>query len=350
MYVGLFDTSLRRALGPAAATMFRPKLSDPSPHACRLACPPPPFRDWTRVTVGGSMMSAPMLMLASSFLFASMGVCVKLASARYGAGEIVFYRGLVGAVFIFALARARGVSLRTPVPAMHFWRGITGVTALVLWFYAIGKLPLATAITLNYMSSVWMALFLIGGAVLMGAARVDGRLVATVLVGFAGVALVLQPSMREDQFMGALAGLVSGMMSALAYLQVTALGRAGEPENRVVFYFSLGGLAAGALLALGSGFSDHTWEGLALLLATGLLATLAQLLMTRAYAVGKALSNASLNYMGIAYSFLFGVLIFDDPVTWVALAGMLLIVAAGLAATFLRSRVAPNAAPSSTEN
>jgi hypothetical protein len=58
------------------------------------------------------------------------------------------------------------------------------VTSLVLWFYALGNLPLATAMTLNYMSSVWMALFLIGGAVALGTSRVDGRLVATVLVGF----------------------------------------------------------------------------------------------------------------------------------------------------------------------
>ena len=135
-------------------------------------------------------MTAPLLMLGASLLFATMGVCVKLASAHYGAGEIVLYRSLVGAVFIAGLSHWRGGSLRTTIPAMHFWRSLTGVISLALWFYAIGKLPLATAVTLNYMSSVWMALFLIGGAVMLGSARVDPRLVATVLAGFAGVALV----------------------------------------------------------------------------------------------------------------------------------------------------------------
>ena len=100
--------------------------------------------------------------------------------------------------------------------------------------------------TLNYMSSVWMALFLLGGAVLLGAARVDGRLVATVLAGFAGVALVLRPTLEQQQLWHGLAGLLSGLTAAMAYLQVTALGRAGEPEVRIVFYFSLGGLLAGA--------------------------------------------------------------------------------------------------------
>lgn len=286
-------------------------------------------------------MTAPLLMLGASLLFATMGVCVKLASAHYGAGEIVLYRSLVGAVFIAGLSQWRGGSLRTTIPAMHFWRSLTGVVSLALWFYAIGKLPLATAVTLNYMSSVWMALFLIGGAVMLGSARVDPRLVATVLAGFAGVALVLQPTLERDQFQGALAGLTSGLTSAMAYLQVTALGRAGEPEYRVVFYFSIGGVLMGSLLTLLGGAHAHTLQGAALLLAIGVLATTAQMMMTRAYAIGRALTNASLQYMGIAFAFVFGVLVFDDPVTGVALAGMVLIVGAGLVATRLRQRAAP---------
>lgn len=283
-------------------------------------------------------MSAPLLMLCASLLFAMMGVCVKYASALYGTGELVFYRALVGALFVFGLTRARGRSLATAVPAMHFWRSASGVVALMLWFYAIGNLPLATAMTLNYMSSVWMALFLIGGSVLVGASRVDGRLVAAVLTGFGGVALVLRPSAEQQQLWHGLAGLLSGMLSALAYLQVTALGRAGEPEERIVFYFSLGGLAAGALWMALQGASTHSPRGVGLLLAIGLLATSAQMMMTRAYRIGHTLANASLQYLGIAFAFLFGVFLFDDPVTASAIAGMGLIVGAGLYATLLRTR------------
>lgn len=291
-----------------------------------------------------------MLMVLSSLLFASMGVCVKLASALYSTGEIVFYRGVIGALFIYGLTRWRGGSVRTRVPAMHAWRSVVGVSALMLWFYAIGQLPLATAVTLNYMSSVWMALFLIGGAVLLGADKVDARLVATVLAGFVGVALVLQPTLERDQARAALAGLLSGMLSALAYLLVTALGRAGEPEYRVVFYFSLGGATAGGLLALLGGLHDHTWRGLALLLATGLLATTAQMAMTRAYAIGRTLSNASLQYLGIAFSFIYGVVLFDDTVTFAALLGMCLIVGAGLVATRLRQKAVADAATANTSD
>ena len=271
-----------------------------------------------------------------------MAVCVKLASTQYAPGEIVFYRGITGALMMLALSRWQGGSVATRLPAMHFWRSLTGVVSLFLWFYAIGKLPVATAMTLNYMSSVWMALFLIGGAVMLGGARVDGRLIGTVLLGFAGVALVLRPTFEQNQLWHGLAGLLSGILAATAYLQVTALARAGEPEFRIVFYFASGGIVAGALTMLWTGISAHSFKGVALLVAVGLLATAAQLMMTRAYATGRTLVNASLQYLGIAWSFAYGVLLFDDRVTAMALAGMLLIVGAGLAATLLRSKAVPD--------
>ena len=296
-------------------------------------------------------MSAPLLMVLATLLFATMGVCVKLASAYYGAGEIVMYRGLVGTLFLFAMTRVKGLSLKTSVPAMHFWRSLSGVIALSLWFFAISKLPLATAMTLNYMSSVWMALFLIGGAVLMGAAKVDPRLIITVLLGFLGVGLVLQPAMEDQQVWHGLAGLASGMLSAMAYLQVTSLGRAGEPEYRIVFYFSMGGVVAGALTTVVShgGWHAHTWTGAALLLAVGVLATAAQLLMTRAYGTGKPLVNASLQYLGIVFSALYGVLLFGDRLGLASWIGILLIVGAGLGATLLRARNTPKDAQHSVQ-
>jgi drug/metabolite transporter (DMT)-like permease len=291
-------------------------------------------------------MSAPLLMICASFLFATMGVCVKVASDTYGAGEIVMYRGLVGVIGIALAARLRGISLKTKVPAMHAWRSVVGVSALTMWFYAIGHMPLATAVTLNYMSSVWMALFLIGGAVVLGAQRVDSRLVSAVLVGFVGVALVLQPSMDRDQLVPGMVGLASGMLSALAYLQVTTLGRVGEPEIRVVFYFSVGGFLTGLMMSLIQGWhTHHTPTGLLLLLATGVFATTAQVLMTRAYAIGRPLSNASLQYLGIAFSFVYGIWLFHDPLTWIAVGGMVLIVSAGLVASRLRATTLSATAP-----
>ena len=93
--------------------------------------------------------SAPVLMVGAAFAFTLMGVCVEFASTRYGAGEIVFYRSLVGLALMALVMRWRGIGWATRVPGMHFWRSLSGTIALCLWFYAIGGLPLATAITVS---------------------------------------------------------------------------------------------------------------------------------------------------------------------------------------------------------
>ena len=105
-------------------------------------------------------------MVLGALIFATMGVCVKIASQWFSSAELVFYRGLIGIVFLWLLARNRGVPLKTRYPLMHAWRSLIGVASLGAWFYAIAHMPLATAMTLNYMSSVWIAAFLVGGALL----------------------------------------------------------------------------------------------------------------------------------------------------------------------------------------
>lgn len=284
-------------------------------------------------------------MVAGALLFASMGVCIKFASRYFHSAEIVGYRGLIGLLFLLIVARSRGVSLSTRVPMMHLWRSTVGTIALLCWFYAIAVLPLPTAMTLNYMSSVWIATFLLGGALLFQRAgqplRGQAPLFAAVLVGFAGVALVLRPTIEADQGMGGLVGLLSGLASALAYLQVSALSRVGEPETRTVFYFSLGALVVGLAGTLLIGASPWVWPHVLWLLPIGLLAVLGQLCMTRAYASGATLVVANLQYFGIAFAALYGILIFGDELPLTGWIGMGLIVASGIAATFLRERAVP---------
>ncbi len=290
-------------------------------------------------------------MIVAAFAFALMGVCVKFASAYFTATELVFYRGVVSMVFVWAWARSQGVGLRTRVPAMHLWRAVIGTVSLGAWFYAIGKLPLATAMTLNYMSSVWIAAFLVGGALLYGKAQPQNALFATVLAGFGGVVLVLRPAFEANQLWPGLIGMMSGMTAALAYLQVTALSRAGEPEARVVFYFAVAsavfgalGMALGAITGIGfTGFSAWNWQHAIWILPIGILASLGQLCMTRAYASGSTLLVANLQYSGIVFGAIFSVLIFDDHLPLLAWSGMALIIASGIAATVLRTRAVPGA-------
>ncbi|MDZ4189875.1 MAG: DMT family transporter [Hydrogenophaga sp.] len=286
-------------------------------------------------------------MLLASLFFATMGVCIKFASEHFNSFEIVCYRGMVGVVFLLGMTRVRGVSLRTTVPMMHFWRSVVGVTALTSWFYAIAALPLATAVTLNYMSSVWIAAFLLGGALLVqgrnAPIKQQGPLFLAVLAGFAGVAMMLRPTLNEDQFVGAFVGLISGIFSALAYLQVAALARAGEPESRTVFYFSIGAVLAGALGMVFVGASAWHWPSALWLLPIGLLAVFGQLCMTRAYASGATLVVANLQYSGIVFAGIYSLTIFGDQLPLIGWLGMGLIIVSGITATALRARAVPHA-------
>ncbi len=286
-------------------------------------------------------------MLLASLLFATMGVCIKFASVHFNSFEIVCYRGMVGVVFLIGLTRLRGVSLRTQVPMMHVWRSVVGVISLTAWFYAIATLPLATAMTLNYMSSVWIATFLLGGALLMqgrnAPIKQQGPLFLAVLAGFGGVAMMLRPTLAQDQVLGALVGLLSGIFAAFAYLQVTALSRLGEPESRTVFYFSIGAVLAGALGMVFTGVSAWHWPSALWLLPIGLLAVLGQLCMTRAYASGATLVVANLQYSGIVFAGLYSLTVFGDRLPLIGWLGMGLIIVSGITATVLRTRAVPNA-------
>ena len=290
-------------------------------------------------------MQASWMILASLF-FATMSVCIKFASSHFHTFELVFYRGLIGMVIMASLCRAQGVSLRTTVPLMHVWRSAIGVMSLSAWFYAIAHLPLATAMTLNYMSGVWVAAFLVGGTLVMGRlqdATRQGPIVLTVIAGFTGVVMILRPTIEQNQLFAGVIGLLSGLGAAMAYMQVAALGRIGEPESRTVFYFSIGTTLVGGTAMLFTGASDWVWPQVLWLLPIGLLAAWGQLCMTKAYSHGATLLVANLQYSGIVFAALYGLFLFGDLIPPIGWMGMALIIASGIVATALRNRALPQA-------
>ena len=257
------------------------------------------------------------------------------------------YRGCIGMVITSALIVYNHDSFRTPFLRHHFWRGILGVTAMWLWFFSVGKLPLATGMTLNYMSSIWIAAILCAGAIWHRKKQHEWRMVAAIGMSFVGVILLLRPTIHADQWFAGMVALVSGILSALAYLQVRHLGQLGETEARVVFYLSTVGTVAGFV---GTCFGEsrvsgnlHGWHahggtGIMLILAIGVCATVAQVAMTRAYRLGNTLVTANLQYTGILFSSAWGVLLWGDVLNWSAWLGIAVILASGLAATYYNVR------------
>jgi len=263
-------------------------------------------------------------MLVAAALFALMGVLVKHASAQFSSAELVFYRSAFGLLAIWGVIAVTHRRLLAPLATRHlrthFWRGLAGFAALVLFFYAIARLPLATAVTLNYTAPLFLAAL----SAWWLHERHGRGLVAAVLLGFVGIMLLLRPQLQDEAWLPALAGLVSGMLAAVAYVNVKQLGRLGEPEWRVVFYFTLLATVGGGAWMAVAGFhrpqpGDWPW-----LIGIGVTATLAQLALTRAYHRGRTLTVGALAYTTVGFAAVYDVLLFGERLplpAWIGMGG-----------------------------
>jgi len=275
-------------------------------------------------------------MIAASFFFACMGVCVKLASTQFSAAEIVFYRSFINLLFLLVLVKSRGIPVKTPLWMLHVRRSGSGCISLMLYFYAISMLPLASAVTLSYTSPLFLAVYL----VLLGKARLRGGMIFALLLGFLGVVLLLRPSFQADQLFGGAIGLASGMVAGLAYFNVRELGAHGEAEERIVFYFALVTTIVSAVWMMFFEFHAVDWRGGLLLLGVGSFGTLAQLVMTRAYKRGNTLVSASLAYSTVIFASVFGTLLWKETLSAGAWSAIALIVSSGVFSTWF-SRANP---------
>lgn len=271
-------------------------------------------------------------MLVSGFLFAASGVFIKLGAQWFDAAEMAFYRSLLTFLSVLAVIAVRGGN-PWPGPAIgtHLVRGTMGAISLVGYFYAMTMLPLATAQTLNYTSPLFLA---IATTLVMGE-RFSRTLLAAVLLGFVGIAILLRPSFATGQEAPALIGLFSGAFASWAYLAVRSLGRAGEPDWRIVLWFGLVAsvLSAGWQLAT-STFHPVGWDNAWIIVGVGVTGTLAQLAMTRAYSAGNTLVSGALSYSTIVYATIFTIVIWDEKLSPLAWIGMAIIVASGLLALY----------------
>ena len=272
-------------------------------------------------------------MLVAGLLFACMGVLVKYGSPHFATSELVFYRSLFGLLIMFAMLHRSNVVLATRHWRSHLWRGLSGTIAMMLFFYCIGVLPLATAITLNYTSS----LFISALTVLVLKEKFHLPLTSALAVGFTGVILLLHPTLAHNQLLPGLLGLLSGLLASVALLNVRHLGVLGEPGMRVVFYFNLIATLGSGVWMLQDTLHPIQIGDLPLLIAIGASATFAQLAMTRAYRTGQTLVVGSLAYSTIVFSALFGLLFWHELLSLSAWLGIALIIASGM----LSLRLAP---------
>lgn len=267
-------------------------------------------------------------MLVASLMFALMGAGVKFASDQGTAlGLIVLARGLPSVVLILVWALLTHHSLKPTSVRLHIQRNIFGSTALWLVFFSYGFLPLASATSLNYTSSLFIGAWVIYQA---GRGQRDMWRLLAVLLGFLGVLLILRPSITEEQWIGALAGLGSGFFASIAMFQIKSLGQVGEPVWRTVFYFSIVICLTGLIAVQKQDVLALGLSSTITLLGVGVFGMLGQLCMTQAYGAGSPMLAAVLQYSTIIFAALIGIVIWDTiPDIWAWL-GMGLIIFAGV--------------------
>lgn len=271
----------------------------------------------------------------ASLLFSFMGVFVKLGSQWFSAGELVFWRSFLGLLVLSSLLHVSGGSIRTPHWRWHIARGVSGSIALLCFFFAIAHLPLGSAISLNYTSPLFLALY-VG---IHQRRRPPALLLIALLAGFCGVWLMLQPTFSGYSMLPVWAGLVSGGLAGFAYLAVRELGEQGEPPLRIVWYFTLTALMISVLWTLPKGWNFPSQPAAWWVIAgLTLSATAAQIALTRAYRSGPTLGVSCLAYSTVLFSSVAEWLLWPHALSSGAWLGQGLIIGSGLLAVWSRSR------------
>lgn len=277
-------------------------------------------------------------MVIAGLSFGLMGVFVKIGADTLSTAELVFYRCAAGLIVIWLmiLPRQHTIKVSPVMLRLHLSRSISGFIALLFYFYAISQLPLPTAVTLNYTSPLFFVFLLL----LKQKQWPQWQLLCSVALGFVGVVLLLKPTLSAEQGLAGALGLLSVFLAGVAYLNVNELGKAGEPEWRTVFYFSLvSTLGAGLLMALQTqSMHRPDLNGWLVILGMGATATIAQLSMTRAYRKGRSIAVVSLAYLTVLFSTLLNWLIWGASPSASSILAMLLIVAAGIGSSMARSQ------------
>ena len=266
-------------------------------------------------------------MLLSTLLFAGMNACVKQLH-HLPALEIIFFRSIFSIVASYVALRRLGVAPFGNNYSLLISRGSTGALALICYFLALQNLPLATAVTVQYLAPIfatvlgiwlvrepvlgwqWVFFGLSFGGVLL--VQQGGTAVAHVTQAAPGAGLL---------YLGI--GVVGALVSGLSYNAIRKL-RGREHPLVIVFYFPLISLPIAAVACLFNWQTPHGTDWL-WLLACGAFTQGAQLTMTRAYQLERLSRVAPLNYLGMFYALGLGYLFFAETFGPLAYAGMALV-------------------------
>ena len=261
-------------------------------------------------------------MLLASAAFGSGSALVKSTAGDVGVWTVVFGRSLVIMVILLVWSRVYGASLHIGDRRLMLWRSAIGLSAMFCYFYSVQKIPLSNAVTLQYTSPLFVALF--SGAILRE--RVPPLIYGCILVSLIGTILIVSPSLKSIDIDATIA-LISGVFSAFAYLAVRGLRTSSSPDG-IVFWFAAFCTLVSLPFAAGELPTLKVYDGLAVI-GVGICAGIGQTGMTRAYHAARAAYIGVFSYATVIVGGIYGWLIFNQELVWGDVIGAALIVVSG---------------------
>lgn len=282
-------------------------------------------------------------MLLAAMGFSIMGGAAKALKGSFNAGQLVFFRNLIGLVFLAASLIHHPPQHKGGKFHLLIFRGLMGTTALYTLLYCILHIPLGTAMSYNLTSALFIAIF----SFLLFREYNGKRVLLAVLLGFAGMLLIYKPVMHFPWYYH-LAGLISGITSALAYITVGRLNKYYDPRIIVLAFIGTGVLVPALFMALRAllqlpadevFFINWVWPAGGqwwLLLLLGLSALFGQYFVTRAYGSDKAGIVSAIGYANIIFSVFIGMFLgdsFPDIISWT---GIFCIITSGVLISWVK--------------
>jgi drug/metabolite transporter (DMT)-like permease len=278
-----------------------------------------------------SPRSAVAWMLFASFSFGSMNALVKWASPEADVWSMVFVRSMVIAVAIFFICRRSGITLIVEDRRSMLLRCITGLIAMILYFSALGLIPIGQAVTLQYTNPLFVALL----SSVFVSEKVEPFVWTLAIISFIGIVLIVSPDLQTIEVNAVLA-LGSGFFAALAYLYVRRL-RASEHALSIVFWFATFSVAftfIPAMPTLPTALSDPVVT--LALVGIGVGAGAGQVGLTFAFHKANAAWISAFSYLTVIVATIYGYTIFGETLNSRDLLGCALIICSGIALTFSR--------------
>lgn len=257
-------------------------------------------------------------MFISTLAFSLANVIVKQLS-HIPPMEIVFFRCFFASIFCFIGLHRAKADWKGSHRGLLLARGIFGTTALYLFFITLQNVPLASAMTIQYLSPIFTSVIAI---VLLGE-HVKSFQWLFYAMAFGGVLLIEQFDTRISPFYLTL-GILSAFCSGVAYNLVRRM-REQEHPLTVVLHFQLVGVVAGAISLLFAWRMPQGWDWFWLFMI-GVFSQLGQIFLTHALQRERASGVAIINYSGLIYAILIGTIFFGEALIPMTLVGMALVV------------------------